>query len=310
MKNIYCKTKAEYENLPKSFDEYTIIHIQFLENSHVVARENSHVVAWENSRVVARENSYVEAWENSRVIARENSRVVAWENSRVVARDDSHVVARDESRVVARENSYVVAWANSNVEAWANSYVEAWENSRVVARENSRVVAWGNNTVYNYSTNTDISIMFYAVCFMIKASKSLKQSKTATIIYTKCKNNLETFIDLHGMNLINGKHTLYKKVSEELKTQENTKNETLWQIGSTLIHSNWNPVNECGEGKYHACPKTFFCDEFRSNQGDRYVEISVYPKDLYTHEHPNFPHKIAFRECVVESEVDRYGNRI
>ncbi len=295
MKNIYCETLNEYTNLPKSFTEYTTIHIRFTDWVDVVARENSNVVARENSNVVARENSNVVARENSNVVARGNSRVEAWENSNVVAWENSNVVARENSRVVAWGNSRVVAWENSRVEAWENSRVEAWENC----------------AVHNFSEDTTLKIMFYAVCFMVKITKNMKKSKTATIINPSYDNTIHTFLEMNDVKKLD-KDTvlLIKRVSKELKTQENTSNETVWSIGKTLEVPVWNPTEECGEGKFHACSRTFFCDQFRSNVGDRYIAISVKIGDLYTHKNPQFPHKIAFRKGRVMYEIDRDGNKI
>jgi len=104
---------------------------------------------------------------------------------------------------------------------------------------------------------------------------------------------------------------LYKKTSCDFKTQENTKNETLWIIGSTVTHPAWSPTqSECGDGKYHACSHPYFCDEFRSNIGDRYIAISININDLYEWPNPEYPHKIAFREGKVLYECDKFGRQI
>jgi len=53
---------------------------------------------------------------------------------------------------------------------------------------------------------------------------------------------------------------LYKKVSKEYKTQENTKNETLWTIGKSITIANWNPKeSECGSGKFQRCANPIDC---------------------------------------------------
>jgi len=106
--------------------------------------------------------------------------------------------------------------------------------------------------------------------------------------------------------------TLYKKVSEDYKTQEGTENETVWTIGTTLEHPSWSPTKqECGLGKYHACSRPYFCDEFRNNSGDRYVAISIDLGDLHEWKNrPKYPHKIAFRKGTVLYECDRLGKEI
>jgi len=303
------------------------------ENSSVVARENSSVVARENSSVVARENSSVVAWGNSSVEARENSSVVARENSSVVAWGNSSVVARENSSVVARENSSVVAWGNSSVEARENSSVEARENSSVEARENSSVEAWGNSSVVARGNSSVVArenssveawgnsvIRLIAECFvkvtlfgfsvLIKPKslkvKILKKSKTALIQNYK---PLEWF-EANGIEKT-ANVNLFKRVSKDWKTQEGTPNETEWKIGTTLTHSSWKPKeNECGEHKFHACSRPYFCDEFRSTVGDRYIALKIARKDTYAWKNPQYPYKIAFCKGTVLYECDKFGKKI
>ena len=104
---------------------------------------------------------------------------------------------------------------------------------------------------------------------------------------------------------------LYKRVSHDFKTQEGTKNETLWVVGSTVTHPAWRPKDEeCGEGKFHACSRAFFADEFRDTTGDKYVAIEVASRDLYAWPKPTYPHKIAFRAGKVLHQCDRMGNKM
>jgi hypothetical protein len=105
---------------------------------------------------------------------------------------------------------------------------------------------------------------------------------------------------------------LYKKVSKDFKTQEDTVNETLWAIGATVAHKSWWPKKEeCGTGKFHACSMPYFCDEFRNHPGDIYIAVKINSKDLYEwKENPQYPHKIGFREGVVLYQCDRQGKKI
>jgi hypothetical protein len=100
---------------------------------------------------------------------------------------------------------------------------------------------------------------------------------------------------------------LYKRVSSDFKTQEGTDHETTWRINRIMEHPNWNPTKEeCGAGKFHACAFPFWCDQYRSKKGDRYIAIKVNVKDLYEWPtNPSHPIKIAFRKCKVMAEVKR-----
>ena len=304
-------------------------------NSSVVARGNSSVEARENSSVVARGNSSVEAWENSSVEAWENSSVVARGNSSVVARGNSSVEARENSSVVARGNSSVEAWENSSVEAWGNSSVEArenssvearenssvvaWENSSVVARGNSSVVAWGNSSVEAWGNvgvhlrddSASVVLYMFAVCWALSKGKIIKKSKTATIIKPKPSKGTQGWLEAQAVKKAKETVILFKRVSFEWKTQEGTAWETIWEPGKTLEHPAWSPEKkECGEGKFHACSRPYFCDEFRSKINDKYIAVQIDVKDLYAWDGGIYPHKIAFRKGKVLYQCDKYGKAI
>lgn len=230
--NITIKTQAEFDKLPKSFDEFT----------------------------------YIDIYGNIEV------------------------------------NNYI---ANSQVTARGNSQVTAWGNSQVTARENSQVTAWGNVGVRNYSIQT-VLLFGFAVAWLFNQSKAIKKSKNSTIINVKQLNWFENNAVKKTKEIV-----LYKRVSFDFKTQEKTKNETLWIIGSVVIHTNYNPKNgECGEGKFHACSQPYFCDEFRSKNNDKYIAIQVALKDTYTWPNPQYPYKIGFRSGKVLYQCDKFGNKI
>ena len=137
-----------------------------------------------------------------------------------------------------------------------------------------------------------------------------KKASTATIIIPKIKEGIGGWLE---SNMIKNSTfvTLFKKVSKELKTQERTMNETLWAFGKIIEIGEWNPKeNECGDGKFHACSRPYFCDEFRNKKDDKYIAIKINEKDLYAWPSPQYPHKIAFRKGMVIYECDRFGKRI
>ncbi len=104
---------------------------------------------------------------------------------------------------------------------------------------------------------------------------------------------------------------LFKRVSVDFKTQEGQPWETTWAIGSKLKHPNLDlKSKECGAGKYHACSRPYFCDEFRSNSGDKYIAIRIKKADMYAWPNPEYPHKIGFAAGEVLYEVDRFGERV
>jgi hypothetical protein len=210
-----------------------------------------------------------------------------------VARGNSSVVARANSSVVARGNSSVVAWGNSSVEAWENSSVEAWENSvvRIFSNCLKKVALYG------------FAVAIVAATITVKIEK---ESEHCNIQVTKDLGWFERNA-VEQTPIV----SLYKRVSKDFKTQEGTENETTWTIGTTLTIPEWNPVKECGTGKFHACSRPYFCDEFRNTAGDRYIAVSIKLEDLYEwKDNPEYPHKIAFKEGTVLYECDRFGKAI
>jgi hypothetical protein len=138
--------------------------------------------------------------------------------------------------------------------------------------------------------------------------------RSLTTIPEGVKGN-QPYIDVFLKPDNNNDVIIYKRVSNQFKTQENTPQETRWTPGTTVEHDAWNPSHsECGAGKFHACAVPFWCDVFRSKRDDRYVKIAVNKEDLFdwrsTGGTPNYPSKIAFRKGTVLCEVDRFGEEV
>jgi hypothetical protein len=308
MKQIIIKTQRELDNLPDKFEEPTKIIIQNDPRQGSIdvrgARGNSSVEAWDHSSVVA--------WNNSSVKACGNSSVEAWNNSSVEACGNSSVEAWDHSSVVAWNNSSVKACGNSSVEAWDHSSVEAWDNSFVKAWGNSSVEAWGNVGVRLQSDNATVMLYMFAVCWVKSKGKVMKKASTATIVKPKKLPGVAGWLADNAVKKSASSVVLFKRVSSDFKTQEGTSNETIWALGKTLEHPAWAPSgSECGAGKFHACSRPHFCDEFRSVKDDKYIAIKIQVKDLYAWTGDvQYPHKIAFRKGKVLYVCDSNGKKI
>ena len=131
------------------------------------------------------------------------------------------------------------------------------------------------------------------------------------VIEPNSPSDLDGWADGEGVDLTKGKAVVFKRVSRDWKTREGTENETTWTLGESLEVTNWAPKDqECGPGKFHACSRPYFCDEFRSTKGDRYVAVEVAKCDLHYFVGAQHPHKIAFRRGTVLYECDRMGRKI
>ena len=173
------------------------------------------------------------------------------------------------------------------------------------------VTAWSWNVLVRIFSSSLKKVILYgfAVAF-VSSTITIKIEKKSKFCHIQVVKDLGWF----ERNAVKKTPTvtLYKKVSKDFKTQEGTINETLWSVGSTLKHPAWNPISqECGGGKFHACSRPYFCDEFRSNPGDRYIAVSIKLKDMHEwKDNPDYPHKIAFRMGTVLYECDRFGKAI
>jgi hypothetical protein len=151
----------------------------------------------------------------------------------------------------------------------------------------------------------------------LQSLKSLSESTPFNnggyVYFSSGMNPINTpYLTRFNISVESNKVILYKRVSSDFKTQEGESWETVWSVGSNLVHPAWNPSNrECGEGMFHACAKPWWCDAFRSTKGDKYIGIEIAVADLYEWTRNSaYPSKIAFRECIVLYECDRKGNKI
>ena len=169
----------------------------------------------------------------------------------------------------------------------------------------------GNSVIRGVGLSLKAKITLAGFSILIKPKdlkiKIAKKSKEVIVRDIVPQNYWER----HGIKQTK-KVILYKKVSKDFKTQENTANETTWEIGRLITHTNWNPTEkECGGGKFHACAKPYFCDEFRNERSDRYIAIEIKLSDTYEWtDDPSYPHKIGFREGLPLYECDRFGRKL
>ena len=165
------------------------------------------------------------------------------------------------------------------------------ENDISFNEKNNWIIITGDRVYLDSLTSLPASIKFENGSYVYLKNKTIKQTKTYIERYNIKKED-NNFI------------YVYKRVSKDLKTQEETKNETTWTIGKTLTVPNWNTDKECGEGKFHACAKPRWCYIFRTTKDDRYIKIKVNINDIHEFKNPIYPQKIAFRKGKVVEVVE------
>ena len=245
---------------------------------------------------------------------------------------DEYINVQIEGEVFINNEIQVYGKIKIDAKVTFKKYIDGRENStlNIYGRENStlnidgrenstlNIDGWGNSAIRIKNVYSKFTIRIAVFCCLwIPSDLEItvnKKSETSVII--KYDNNL-SYLQRHGIDVNENKVILFKRVSHDFKTQENTSNETLWLPNTTLSHKNYLPESgECGENKFHACATPFYCDDFRDTKSDKYVAIEVELKDyngfsnLYEWKNGDYPNKIAFGECKVLYECNRKGIKI
>ena len=311
MKEIVITTQAELDALPLRFSDPTRIVIkntsgeririsQLCENASAVLCENASAVLWGNASAVLRGNASAVLCENASAELCENASAVLCENASAELRGNASAVLC--------ENASAVLWGNASALLWGNTSAVLCENASAELRGNASAVLRGNALVRVQSSAARAVLYGCSVAFIGAPLAANVEKKS-----TSCHVQLTLDLGWFERNAVDKAETvvLYKKVSKDFKTQAGTGNETVWTIGTTVTVPNWNTASECGPGKFHACSRPYFCNEFRNQPGDRYIAISIKLKDLHEWtDDPKYPHKIAFRSGTVLYECDRFGREV
>ena len=183
--------------------------------------------------------------------------------------------------------------------------------NRLTSLEGEPVSVGGN---FNFSRNKLISlegapesIDGYFYCFRNRLT-SLKGAPESVGGNFDCSNNnlnfsVDDYISRHNLERYEDGFIVYKRVSHDFKTQEDTDNETLWLPGTTVKIPFWDVSEECGAGKFHACFDTKHCNFFRMRRRDKYIKIKVLKEDIHVFSNPKYLEKIAFQKGFVIEEV-------
>ena len=249
-------------------------------------------------------NAIVINYGTATVINSNNATVINYDNGTATIKNSGNATVINSDNGTATIKNYGNATATIKNYGNATATIENFGSATATIESSGNAIVKILKNLSKLILNLkDFSIGILSFNVKVK----VKKSKTATLIKQKQLN----YFQKYNIKIIKGKCVLYKKVSSDFKTQENTINETLWEIGKTITHKNWNPTkSECGEGKFHACATPRFCNEFRNNFGDRYIAISVKIADTYEWKNGNYPTKIAFREGKVLYECDINGKKI
>ena len=275
MKTIVINTQAELDALPASFSEETVVEIHGgTRYDQIIVRhnfENGHIVGWGNSSIVG--------WGNCSIVGRGNCSIVGWGNCSIVGRENCSIVGRE----------------NCSIVGWGNCYIEGR----------------GNSAIHIQSPGCSLELFAFAVAWLIAKCKVTKHGETCQVIEPTVPQGLDWWLDREGVEADKEQVVLFKRVGLLFKTQEGQLSETIWTVGTTVEHGAWNPtLQEYGAGKFHACSHPYFCNEFRNQQGDRFIAIKIHKEDLNVWPNADYPHKIAFRKGEVLYECDRVGKKL
>src|SRR3990167_7246932 len=124
-------------------------------------------------------------------------------------------------------SSTVTAYDSSTVTAYGSSTVRASGSSTVTAYDSSTVTASGSSTVTAYGATVLVVNPESAVSYTMPSKAAQIITRNAPPLITN-----EEWLDRWGIKANRGKVILYKRVSENWQTQENTRNETVWTPGT------------------------------------------------------------------------------
>ena len=313
MKTYTVKTQEEWDAIPQNEVEFREI---WIENSNGICINITQI---ENATVYASDSATVNAWGSATVRASYSATVNAWDSAMVYASDSATVNAWGSATVHASYSATVRAWDSVTVRAWDSVTVRAWDSVTVRAWGSATVHAWGSATVHASGSATvhasSSATKLYghedSVFILQNGSSVASTTKDVIVKIINKPATLEEWINIKCLEHTSDGVIIYKRVSYDFKTQEGTKNETVWTIGREIEVPNLNPdEQEYEEGKFHACNKPWHCDEFRLNADDKYIAIKARREDMEFYPNGIYPNQIAFKKGFVMYECDVDGNEI
>jgi hypothetical protein len=213
---------------------------------------------------------------------------------------------------VARGSAHVEAWGSAHVEAWDSAHVEAWDSAHVVARGSAHVEAWDSAHVVARDSAHVVARSPLAVLVARSAGPTLKGG----IIVNGYEQSTDParWLEAVAAEMVDEKTALlYKRTADNFATRapDSGGSPIIYAIDTEVIAPDWDPSpgRECGGG-LHLCPTPPCCDQFRKEDGDRYVACAVSVEDILVHPTPEYPSKIRARSCRVLYECDREGKRV
>jgi len=304
MKTIVINTQAEMDALPRSFDEHTELQIR--------GKITEVRLAYTNAVISVCGSATIQYVYGSATIQRVcgsatiqyvcgNATIQRVYGSATI----QHVYDSATIQYVCGNATIQRVYGSATIQhVYASATIQYVYGSATIQH------VCGNATIRIESGTIDI-MLGAAVAFVLGKCTIKSKSKTNTIIQRPESGTVDLWMMSEGVVAELGYVVLFKRVSSQYQTQENSLRETTWTPGTTLEHSSWDPhKEECGAGKYHACSLPVFCDEFRSTYGDKYVAIRVKTSDMHAWKDPAYPHKIAFRKGTVMYECDLSGKEI
>ena len=176
----------------------------------------------------------------------------------------------------ARESAHVVAWESAHVEARGNALLRVLD-SKVQLKIYQQVVAIAQNC----------------------SPKILHQDQTAQLFNTiKAIHNIDSFLAIKNLLVIDGKTTLFKYVRDDFK--DHYSRTLSYEPGNVVHEPNWDPDPErqCGNGLHLSAS----LDDARCyNSSGRAIACEVALKDIVIYS-PDIT-KVRCRTVKVINEV-------
>ena len=199
MKNIIIKSQKEWDELPDSFEEFTVLDIREVENLIIKSNPN-------NSSARLFDNSSAELWGNSSAELWGNSSAELWGNSSAELFDNSSAELFDNSSARLHDNSSAELWGNSSARLHDNSSARLFDNSSARLFDNSSARLYNNSSarLYNNSSaqlfdnssaelwgNSSAELFLQSIARVFSKNVTIKAYDTSTIYLNSHKIGLE-----------------------------------------------------------------------------------------------------------------------
>ena len=328
MPKIVITSQAQWDELPPAFDEYTELVIGdgtyvsikkisgkasaiLSDNARASLYGNASAALHDNASATLSGNAIAALHDNASATLSDSARATLYGNANAILSGSARATLSGNARASLYGNASAALYGNANAILSGNAIAALHDNASATLSDSASATLYDSASATLYDSASAKAAWRSVIFRDSPTAKASTIGPWARVQEPVSVNSTADWLSAWGLDPAAEQVILFKRVSSDLRTQEGTPNETTWKIGTTITHPNWSPDDdECGPGKFHACPRPELCDQFRNKPDDRYIAIRVAVEDLHVWVNGKYPHKVAFRRGEVLFECDRDGNKV